>query len=123
MNEVTAIVLSGGTGSRFHGSFIPKQFAEIEGKPILAYCLDTYEALPMIDEIALVINDRYEQLYYDICATGSSSTSRTDRTCATVTLPKHSATRCSVEHMSSREQPARRGRPTTRSWCSRVVDR
>ena len=69
MPEVTAIVLSGGTGSRFNGSFIPKQFVEIEGKPILAYCLDTYEALPMIDEIALVINDRYEQLYYDICST------------------------------------------------------
>ena len=37
MAEVTAIVLSGGSGSRFHGSFVPKQFAEIEGKPILAY--------------------------------------------------------------------------------------
>jgi len=69
MPEVTAIVLSGGTGSRFNGSFIPKQFIDIEGKPLLAYCLDTYEALPMIDEIALVINERYEQLYYDICST------------------------------------------------------
>lgn len=69
MAEVTAIVLSGGSGSRFNGSFIPKQFAQIEGKPILAYCLDTYEALPAVDEVALVINDRYEQLYYDICST------------------------------------------------------
>jgi 2-C-methyl-D-erythritol 4-phosphate cytidylyltransferase len=67
--EVTAIVLSGGSGNRFHGSFIPKQFAEIEGKPILAYCLDVYEALPVIDEIVLVTNARYEQLYYDICST------------------------------------------------------
>jgi 2-C-methyl-D-erythritol 4-phosphate cytidylyltransferase len=69
MPEVTAIVLSGGSGSRFTGSFIPKQFVEIDGKPILAYCLDTYESLPMIDEIALVINRGYEQLYYDICST------------------------------------------------------
>ncbi|HEV8166751.1 MAG TPA: 2-C-methyl-D-erythritol 4-phosphate cytidylyltransferase, partial [Actinomycetota bacterium] len=69
MAEVTAIVLSGGSGSRFHGSFVPKQFAEIEGKPILAYCLDTYEALPVVDQVALVINARYEQLYYDICST------------------------------------------------------
>ncbi len=69
MAQVTAIVLSGGSGSRFHGSFIPKQFAEIEGKPILAYCLDTYEALPVVDEVVLVINNRYEQLYYDICST------------------------------------------------------
>src|SRR3990172_9200021 len=69
MPEVTAIVLSGGTGSRFHGSFIPKQFVEIDNKPILAYCLDTYEAHPMIDEVTLVINEQYEQLYYDICST------------------------------------------------------
>ncbi len=69
VNEVTAIVLSGGSGSRFHGSYIPKQFVEIDGKPILAYCLDTYESLPMIDEIVLVINQKYEQLYYDICST------------------------------------------------------
>jgi 2-C-methyl-D-erythritol 4-phosphate cytidylyltransferase len=69
VGEATAIVLSGGSGSRFHGSFIPKQFAEIEGKPILAYCLDTYEALPAVDEVVLIINDRYEQLYYDICST------------------------------------------------------
>jgi 2-C-methyl-D-erythritol 4-phosphate cytidylyltransferase len=69
MSEVTAIVLSGGTGSRFHDSFIPKQFVEIEARPILAYCLDTYEALPLIDEIVLVINEKYEQLYYDICST------------------------------------------------------
>ena len=69
MAQVTAIVLSGGSGSRFHGSFIPKQFAEIEGKPILAYCLDVYEALPVVDEIVLITNPRYEQLYYDICST------------------------------------------------------
>jgi 2-C-methyl-D-erythritol 4-phosphate cytidylyltransferase len=68
VTQVTAIILSGGSGSRFHGSFIPKQFAEIEGKPILAYCLDTYEALPVIDDVALIINAPYEQLYYDICS-------------------------------------------------------
>jgi 2-C-methyl-D-erythritol 4-phosphate cytidylyltransferase len=66
---VTAIVLAGGSGSRFNGSFIPKQFIEIDGKPILAYCLDTYENLPVVDEVALVVNARYEQLYHDICST------------------------------------------------------
>ena len=71
MNQVTAMILSGGTGSRFQGSFIPKQFVEIENRPILAYCLDTYEDHPMIDEIVLVINAKYEQLYYDICSTYS----------------------------------------------------
>jgi 2-C-methyl-D-erythritol 4-phosphate cytidylyltransferase len=69
MDEVIAIVLSGGTGSRFHGSYIPKQFVSVDGMPLLAYCLDTYESLPMIDEVVLVINQKYEQLYYDICST------------------------------------------------------
>jgi 2-C-methyl-D-erythritol 4-phosphate cytidylyltransferase len=69
MGEATAIVLSGGTGGRLQGSFVPTQFAEVEGKPILAHCLDTYEALPMIDQIALVIDERYEQLYHDVCST------------------------------------------------------
>ncbi len=66
---VSAIILAGGSGSRFTGSFIPKQFVQVHGKPILAYVLETYEGLALIDDITLVINQRYEQLYYDIVNT------------------------------------------------------
>jgi len=66
---VRAIILAGGSGSRFTGSFIPKQFVQVQGKPILAYVLETYESLPLIDDVTLVINRRYEQLYYDIVNT------------------------------------------------------
>jgi 2-C-methyl-D-erythritol 4-phosphate cytidylyltransferase len=66
---VRAVVVAGGSGSRFTGSFIPKQFVQIKGKPILAYVLETYQGLSLIDDITLVINRRYEQLYYDIVDT------------------------------------------------------
>jgi 2-C-methyl-D-erythritol 4-phosphate cytidylyltransferase len=67
--KVTAVVLAGGSGSRFTGSFIPKQFVQVHGKPILAYVLETYQGLSMIDDVVLVMNPRYEQLYYDIVDT------------------------------------------------------
>jgi len=66
---VAAIIVAGGSGSRFTGSFIPKQFVQVHGKPILAYVLEAYQNLSQIQEIALVINRRYEQLYYDIVDT------------------------------------------------------
>jgi 2-C-methyl-D-erythritol 4-phosphate cytidylyltransferase len=66
---VRAIIVAGGSGSRFTGSFIPKQFVQVRGKPILAYVLETYQGLSLIDDITLVINRRYEQLYYDIVDT------------------------------------------------------
>jgi len=67
--RVSAIILAAGSGSRFTGSFIPKQFVQVMGKPILAYVLETYQQLSLIDDITLVINPRYEQLYYDIVDT------------------------------------------------------
>jgi 2-C-methyl-D-erythritol 4-phosphate cytidylyltransferase len=66
---VKAIIVAGGSGSRFTGSFFPKQFVQVKGKPILAYVLETYQNLSLIDDIVLVINRRYEQLYYDIVDT------------------------------------------------------
>jgi 2-C-methyl-D-erythritol 4-phosphate cytidylyltransferase len=66
---VRAIIVAGGSGSRFTGSFIPKQFVQVKGKPILAYVLSTYQNLALVDDITLVINRRYEQLYYDIVDT------------------------------------------------------
>ena len=48
---VRAVVLAGGHGSRFSGSFVPKQFVQLRGKPILAYVLETYQNLSLIDEV------------------------------------------------------------------------
>src|SRR5206468_9553457 len=67
--RTSAIVLAGGKGSRCTGTLVPKQFLQLRGKPIVAYVLETYESLPLIDDVTLVINAQYEQLYYDILDT------------------------------------------------------
>lgn len=52
-NVNTAIILAGGTGTRI-GASIPKQFIEIQGKPILAYTLDNFQNHPEIHRIEVV---------------------------------------------------------------------
>ena len=48
-----ALILAGGTGTRI-GAGIPKQFIEIQDKPILAYTLEVFQANPNIDAIEIV---------------------------------------------------------------------
>lgn len=52
----TALILAGGTGVRF-GSDIPKQYIELNSKPVIAYCLDKFTAHPLIDSIQIVADD------------------------------------------------------------------
>ncbi|MBR1821156.1 MAG: 2-C-methyl-D-erythritol 4-phosphate cytidylyltransferase [Clostridia bacterium] len=54
----TAIVLSGGTGTRF-GSETPKQYLCVQGKPIIGYCLDTFQHSELIQSIVIVANSRW----------------------------------------------------------------
>lgn len=48
-----AIILAGGTGSRL-GSVIPKQYIEINGKPVIGYCLDKFLENSSVDTIHVV---------------------------------------------------------------------
>lgn len=48
-----AVILSGGSGSRFGGS-LPKQFTKLAGKAIIEYTIDVFESSPYIDEILIV---------------------------------------------------------------------
>ena len=50
----TAIIFAGGTGSRMNAGGIPKQFLELNGKPIIIYTLEHFEHHPEIDSIAVV---------------------------------------------------------------------
>lgn len=50
---VTAVILCGGTGTRMKSNQ-PKQYIEIEGKPILWYCLRIFKRHPLIDRIIIV---------------------------------------------------------------------
>ena len=53
-----AIVFAGGVGTRM-GSEIPKQFLELNGKPVLAHTLGLFEGHPRVDKIVLVVAPRY----------------------------------------------------------------
>lgn len=48
-----ALILAGGTGMRLSAD-LPKQYIEVSGKPMIAYCLDTFEQNKDIDEIRIV---------------------------------------------------------------------
>ena len=48
-----AVVLAAGRGSRMH-SQVQKQFLLLNGKPVLCYSLEQFEACPFLDEIVLV---------------------------------------------------------------------
>jgi len=51
----TLILLAGGRGKRM-GSAIPKQFIEIDGKPVIWYSLKAAEESEIIDECVLVVH-------------------------------------------------------------------
>lgn len=53
MARVSALILGAGKGKRMGGR-VSKQFLEIEGRPLLAYTLDKFQAHTLIDEIIVV---------------------------------------------------------------------
>lgn len=48
-----AVILSGGSGSRFGGA-LPKQFTKLAGKAIIEYTIDVFEQSHLVDEILIV---------------------------------------------------------------------
>lgn len=50
---VTAIVLAGGTGTRLGGN-VPKQYLMAGEKPVIGYCLETFENCAQIEKIVIV---------------------------------------------------------------------
>lgn len=54
----TAIVLAGGSGKRMH-SEIPKQYMQLNGKPVIYYSLKAFEESEHVDEIILVTAKEY----------------------------------------------------------------
>ena len=52
-NRTVAVVLAGGQSSR-NLQNIPSQFVSVQGKPIIVYALEAYEAHPAVDDIYVV---------------------------------------------------------------------
>lgn len=61
-----AIILAGGKGVRL-GLNVPKQFAEVLGKPVIAYTLDIFQQHPEIDAIEIVCVKGYFDEMWEIC--------------------------------------------------------
>ena len=57
-----AVIFAGGVGTRM-GSDIPKQFLELNGKPVLAHTLGLYQDHPLVNGIVLVVSP----VYFDEC--------------------------------------------------------
>ena len=46
-----ALIFAGGTGTRMHTKTKPKQFLELNGKPIIIHTIEHFESHPDIDGI------------------------------------------------------------------------
>ncbi len=57
---VTALILSGGTGTRM-GVETPKQYIEVKERPIIAYCLRTLLSHEGIDAVQIVADEMWQQ--------------------------------------------------------------
>ena len=62
------LILAGGTGTRV-GAGIPKQFVEIQDKPILAYTLEIFQNDKNIDAIEIVCHKDWVDNVENICDT------------------------------------------------------
>ncbi|MDI1241493.1 MAG: 2-C-methyl-D-erythritol 4-phosphate cytidylyltransferase [bacterium] len=50
----TAIIVAAGSGSRFK-SDTPKQFLEINGKPVIVHTIERFQSAPSVDSIVIVL--------------------------------------------------------------------
>jgi len=52
----TALIFAGGSGQRMNTRTLPKQFLELNGKPIIIHTIENFENHPQIDAILVVCN-------------------------------------------------------------------
>ena len=63
-----AIILSGGVGSRM-GADIPKQYIEVNGIPVISYCLQTFLSIQTIDGIVIGVAEEWKSYLKGIVET------------------------------------------------------
>ena len=56
------VILASGSGTRMKNIDIPKQYFEIDNKPIIMYTLDSMLSSNMFDKIYIAIQKEYEEL-------------------------------------------------------------
>lgn len=64
---ITALLFAGGVGARMKSKEIPKQFLEVEGKPIIIHTLEHFSHHDMVDNIVVVCLESWiDELKRDI---------------------------------------------------------
>lgn len=58
-----AIIFAGGVGSRMHTKSRPKQFLELNGKPVIIYTLELFDNHPQIDAIVVVWRGEVDSVF------------------------------------------------------------
>ncbi|MCK7489690.1 MAG: 2-C-methyl-D-erythritol 4-phosphate cytidylyltransferase [Anaerotruncus sp.] len=61
MSRTSVLVVAAGAGKRFGG---PKQFAYLQGKPVLEWTLERFQAHDAVDDIVLVLPDEQDMKHY-----------------------------------------------------------
>lgn len=56
-----ALIIAGGVGARM-GQDIPKQFLSVNDKPVIVYTLEAFQRHPMVDSIAVVCVEGWEDV-------------------------------------------------------------
>ena len=56
---VSVVIFAGGTGVRMKSADIPKQFLELDGKPIIVRVLEKFAAHPQVDRIVVACLESY----------------------------------------------------------------
>ena len=62
-----AIIVAAGSGSRMKSLKEPKQFAKVNGKPLLLYSLETFNSVNQIDAIIVVTNKDSLSFVEELC--------------------------------------------------------
>lgn len=60
-SHTVAVILAGGKSGRNRQN-IPSQFLTVQGKPILVYCMETYQSHPAVDDIYVVCLKGWENI-------------------------------------------------------------
>lgn len=62
-----AIIVAGGKGNRMN-QIVPKQFLELQGKPVLMHTLEAFDQCVLNPEIILVLNTDLHQFWGELCS-------------------------------------------------------
>lgn len=64
--EIVAIIVAAGTGSRF-GSALPKQFCELQGRPVVMHAIEAFRNHLPEARLILVVSEPMVELWEELC--------------------------------------------------------